>query len=95
MGVLQSANNPVSFTLLSDTFPRKMRSRVNSVQNSGVFLGGALSSFSVILIKWYGWRQTYNMIAVFGFLIGATILVAIKDPPRVQKPAAVEGIKKK
>ena len=56
MGVLQSANNPVSFTLLSDTFPKKMRSRVNSVQNSGIYLGGALSSFSVILIKWLGWR---------------------------------------
>lgn len=61
-----------------------MRSRVISVQNSGIYIGGALSSFSVILIKLFGWRACYNMMGLSGVAIGLSMLLFVKNPERAK-----------
>ena len=61
-----------------------MRSRVISVQNSGIYIGGALSSFSVLLIKYFGWRACYNMMGLSGIAIGMTMLLFVKNPERAK-----------
>lgn len=90
-GILQSANNPISVTILKDYFPQKNRTRVNSLYTSGKYLGSALSSFSVLLIKYFGWRATYNLMGLSGIAIGISILLFVKNPKRkTQKKVEVE-----
>ena len=90
-GILQSANNPISVTILKDYFPQKNRTRVNSLYTSGKYLGSALSSFSVLLIKYFGWRATYNLMGLSGIAIGISILLFVKNPKRkTQKIVEVE-----
>jgi MFS family permease len=79
-GILQSANNPISVTILKDYFPQKNRAKVNSLYTSGKYIGSALSSFSVLLIKYFGWRATYNLMGLSGVAIGVSILLFVKNP---------------
>ena len=82
LGILQSISNPTSFTLLADYFPQEKRTTVNSIQNSGIYIGSALSSFSILAIKTQGWRWTFNAMGYFGIILGAIILIFVKEPPR-------------
>ena len=80
LGMLQSINNPASLTLLSDYFPKEMRGTVNGIQSSGIYVGGALSSLTVLIIGRFGWRAVFQGMGVVGAIIGAAILLFVKDP---------------
>jgi sugar phosphate permease len=67
---------------LADYFPINKRSTVNSILNSGVYIGSALSSFSIITISQLGWRATFNLYGSLGMAIGAAILFFVKEPVR-------------
>jgi MFS family permease len=82
LGAFQSAQTPTSLTLLSDYFPKNKRSTVNSILNSGVYIGSALSSFSIITIGQYGWRSTFALMGGIGVAIGTAILLFMKEPER-------------
>ena len=55
-GMISSAVNPLAFSLMSDYFPQDKRSTANSIISSGNFIGIALSSMTILLIKAVGWR---------------------------------------
>lgn len=82
LGAFQSAQTPTSLTLLSDYFPRNKRSTVNSILNSGVYIGSALSSISIITIGQIGWRSTFAVMGGIGVAIGSAILLFMKEPER-------------
>lgn len=82
LGMLQAAQTPCSLTILADYFPINKRSTVNSILNSGVYIGSALSSFSIITISQLGWRSTFSLYGTLGMIIGATILFFVKEPKR-------------
>ena len=69
-------------TLLSDYFPKNKRSTVNSILNSGVYIGSALSSISIITIGQYGWRNTFGIMGAIGVAIGTAILLFMREPER-------------
>jgi MFS family permease len=50
-GSLHSATKPLSYSLVTDLVPPENRSTANSILNSGVYIGIALSSLSIIMIK--------------------------------------------
>ena len=79
---MSSAVNPLAFSLMSDFFPPEKRSTANSVISSGNFIGIALSSMTILLIKSVGWRASYVVMGLFGMFgaLGATLF--LKNPPR-------------
>ena len=65
------------------------RATAISIQTSGVYIGSALSSFSILSIKSIGWRATFNGMGYLGIALGILILLFVKEPPRakvVDKP---------
>ncbi len=55
-GSLNSATNPLSYSLVSDIVPPERRATANSIISSGIYIGFAISSLSIIAIKKIGWR---------------------------------------
>jgi MFS family permease len=55
-GAISAPINPLSFSLVADYFPPEKRSRANAILTTGNYLGIALSSISILLIKKNGWR---------------------------------------
>ena len=81
-GMISSAVNPLAFSIMSDYFPQDKRSTANSIISSGNFIGIALSSMTILLIKTIGWRQSYIATAALGFLAAIGALFFVKDPKR-------------
>ncbi len=44
-----SQQTPAAYTMISDLFPASTRGTANSIYASGVYLGGALASLSLVL----------------------------------------------
>jgi sugar phosphate permease len=63
--------------LIRDFFPKNYRSTANSVYAFSVYLGGSLSSLSVIFIKNYGWREDFDITAGIGILSGILLLLIV------------------
>ena len=50
-----------------------------------MYLGSALSSFSILAIKNFGWRYTFKGMALFGISIGALMLLFMREPRNVNQ----------
>lgn len=81
-GFFTSMNNPASYALVADYFPKKYRSTANAIQASGEYCGSMIASFMVIFIKNYGWRNMFKIQGAFGAVFGLFSLLAIKEPIR-------------
>ena len=82
LGTFASMQGPASYALISDYFPPASRATANAIESSGTYVGGALASFCVILIKQFGWRAMYQIVGLSGVIIGLTNLLIIKEPVR-------------
>lgn len=83
IGIFNSMNAPAASSLIANYFPLKYRSTANAIEQSGEYVGAALASSSVLLIKKFGWREMYMIHGVIGVLFGIFSLIAIKEPKRV------------
>lgn len=96
-GAFSSATKPLAFSMVADYFPQDKRSTANSILSGANFVGIALSSMTIILIKNVGWRNSYITMGALG-LIGATLAtIFIKNPKRgrFDRPLTPEEIQKK
>jgi MFS family permease len=50
--------------------------------NSAIYLGGALSSLSILMIEGLGWRWTFKIIGFIGIGSGVVGLLLITEPKR-------------
>lgn len=50
LGLISSAFNPLSFSILADIFPTEKRATINSILQSGNYIGWGLSSISILAI---------------------------------------------
>ena len=82
LGVFESACNPLAYSLIRDYFPPSKRSTANSILTSSIYLGGALSSLSILLIQQTGWRGDYYLTGGAGVAAGIASLVLLKEPIR-------------
>jgi MFS family permease len=82
IGIFESVFNPCAYGIISDYFHPSSRTTANSIYNLGVYLGGALSSITIILITSLGWRTTYDVIGIGGIGIGIVTLVFVIEPKR-------------
>jgi MFS family permease len=71
------------YSLVSDYFPPDKRTTANSILSSANFVGIALSSMTILLIKEIGWRGSYMAMGGMGIL-GSLMLFFLKNPVRGQ-----------
>lgn len=84
-GAFSAAINPLSYSLIADYFPPEKRSRANAILTTGNYLGIALSSITILLIRVYGWRSSYFLMGIFGVLGGGLSFVLMKNPEKIRK----------
>ena len=82
-GAISSSVNPMCYSLVSDYFPPDKRTTANSILSSANFVGIALSSMTILLIKEVGWRASYMAMGGMG-LLGGLLLFFLKNPVRGQ-----------
>jgi MFS family permease len=79
-GALSSATNPLSYSLVADYYPPDKRGTPNAILSTGNFIGIALSSISILLIKSFGWRSTYGIMGIVGIIPAILSLILVRDP---------------
>ena len=80
--MMNSASNPLSFSLIADYFPPDKRATANSIIQAGNYLGVGVSSLSIMLISQFGWRASYMVMAAVGAMFGVATMGLIKEPER-------------
>lgn len=93
-GAVSSAINPLAFSLMADYFPPDKRSTANSILSGANFIGIALSSLTIILIKNIGWRASYCTMGALGLVGAIASLLTIKNPTRGRFETAEDKIKR-
>jgi len=66
MGLACAFTTPAAYTLIRDLFPEKQAGLASSAYGSGVYIGGALSSLTLLLDQELGWRKAVNLVSIFG-----------------------------
>src|ERR1700758_1169138 len=85
VGVGEAAYTPAGAAVLSATFPKEVRARVQGSCDLGMFAGGATGiAIGGIMAQYFGWRAAFFLVGVPGLFLG---LSAIKLP----EPAREKG----
>ena len=98
LGVFQAACNPPAYSIMADNFHPTYRTRANSIYSLGIYIGGALSSLTGLMITGLGWRWALAIVGMVG--VGASILgfLFIREPERgffdAKKPADAPKVEK-
>ena len=91
LGFFEAFCGPPAYSMIVDYFPPETRTTANAIYAFGIYVGVALSSMIVVMIKALGWRWTYAVTGFVGIAIGVLVMIIIKDPirgrfePRVDK----------
>ena len=88
VGASQAFYNPAAYTLLADLFPKRMLGTVNGIYSSGVYLGGALASLSILIDNRLGWKSTLLVIAGCGCIVSLLMGTLIREPEVQKKSSA-------
>ena len=72
VGVFQAACNPPAYGIMADYFHPKVRTKATSIYSLGIYLGGALSSITGLMISGVGWRTSFLIVGCIG--VGAGVL---------------------
>jgi len=70
---------PAAYTLIAEKVSKDKLALSNSIFGSGVYLGGALASLSLLLDESLGWRGTLGVIGGFGIVSIAVAGLLIPD----------------
>lgn len=87
MGLACAFTTPTAYTLINDRVPDDRKSFATSLYGTGVALGGALASLSILLDTRFGWQQTTMFISFVAFTAAILALVAL---PSESKDVAAE-----
>lgn len=84
MGLSCAFSTPTAYTLLAERVPSDKVASATSLYSTGVALGGALASLSILLDSRIGWRDTALTIALFAFATAIINALVLKDDPKDQ-----------
>src|SRR5689334_23028082 len=71
VGVGEAAYTPAGTAMISATFSKQIRARVQGVFDVGMFIGGATGiAMGGILAEWVGWRAAFFFVGIPGLLLG-------------------------
>ena len=76
MGLACAFTTPAGYTLINDRVPEDRKSFASSLYGTGVALGGALASLSILLDNQIGWKQTTISIGLVA-MVGSCIVLAV------------------
>lgn len=82
LGVFQAATEPLIFSLIADTIPKKKLPTANSLIKAAPYAGSAISSLLILMIPKIGWRGCFNFMGGIGVLAGILALFTIEEPAR-------------
>jgi len=84
MGLACAFSTPSAYTLINDFVQKDQVAFANSLYSSGIYLGGGLSSLSLLLNENIGWRGTCGVIGSFGLVSAALSAVLLPADPKMQ-----------
>ncbi len=85
VGVGEAAYAPAATAIITGSFPRRVRARVQGVFDLGMFVGGAIGiALGPVLMGWVGWQSAFFVVGIPGFLLAKSILGI--EEPRVESP---------
>ena len=93
-GVFSAFSTPICYSMIADLFPPDKRTFANALFTSSSFLGIALSSLANNLVGIVGWRETYGICGVYGFIAPFLVLVFVKGPERGRYDPNKQTVKK-
>jgi MFS family permease len=71
VGIGEAAYTPAGTAVLSATFPKEVRARVQGSFDAGMFIGGGFGiALGGILAGWLGWRAAFFIVGIPGLLLG-------------------------
>ena len=89
VGLGEAAYAPAATALITGSFVRELRARVQGVFESGMFIGGAVGlGLGGILAEWFGWRAAFFVVGVPGLFLTFG-LWRLPDPPAGSSPRPV------
>jgi MFS family permease len=96
MGLFCAFSTPTAYTLINQRVPKDRITLATSIYGTGVALGGALASLSILLDNEVGWQQALTVIAGVGFGSAAIASVFLpgdedKGKPDVSPPSIVDN----
>lgn len=84
VGVGEAAYTPAGAAILSASFPKEIRARIQGSCDIGMFIGGATGiALGGIMAQSFGWRTAFFFVGIPGLLLGLTAL-RLPEPPRDQ-----------
>ena len=92
LGITQAFSGPAAHTLISATFPPHRRATANAIYSSGIYLGGALASLSVVLSRTLGWRATGFLVAASVIPPALLLMVALRESRQSASPRDVAAL---
>ena len=95
IGVLNAVSGPCAYGLLSDWVPPEQRTMAYALYALGVQFGQPLSELNNPLIAELGWRDSFNFLALQGFVVLVLCVLIFEEPERgrfdIQHSVANEG----
>eukprot|EP00546_Thalassionema_frauenfeldii_P018112 CAMPEP_0178901982 /NCGR_PEP_ID=MMETSP0786-20121207/4347_1 /TAXON_ID=186022 /ORGANISM="Thalassionema frauenfeldii, Strain CCMP 1798" /LENGTH=515 /DNA_ID=CAMNT_0020573189 /DNA_START=11 /DNA_END=1558 /DNA_ORIENTATION=- len=82
MGLACAFSTPTAYTLLAERVPTSKAALSSSLYSTGIAVGGALASLSIILDTEIGWRDTAFTISLFAFGSALFNLLVLEDDPK-------------
>ena len=81
LGVAESSYTPASFSLLTDYYSARERSRVLGIYQVGSVLGFLGLPIGGLIATHWGWRAAFDLYALVGFVV-ALLVWRLDEPPR-------------
>ena len=90
VGVGEGAYSPAGTAMISDSFPRSFRARVQGVFNMGMLMGGVVGlAVGGLLSQWVGWRYAFFLVGLPGVILATYVYhmqVPVTLPPEQAPP---------
>lgn len=83
VGVGEAGAYPPSTSILADYFPARLRGRACAVLASAIPVGVCVGFLvgGLVAQRW-GWRATFSLVGLPGVLLGALVLLTLREPVR-------------
>jgi predicted MFS family arabinose efflux permease len=74
VGVGEGAYAPAGTAMISDSFPRSFRARVQGLFNMGMLMGGVVGlAVGGLLTQWVGWRYAFFLVGLPGVILAFSV----------------------
>jgi MFS family permease len=86
VGIGEAAYTPAGAAMISASFPREVRARVQGAFDAGMFIGGATGiALGGVMAAAFGWRYAFFLVGLPGVVLGLTALRLPKSVGSVAK----------